>query len=63
MNGVTLSGICGDSGEEFEKLLEQSDAMYILSHPKLHYEQVRRALESGKACAMRSAGGPFCEGM
>lgn len=48
VNGVTLSGICGDSGEEFEKLLEQSDAMYILSHPKLHYEQVRRALESGK---------------
>lgn len=33
---------------DFNYLLTQVDAVYIHSHPKYHYEQVKKALESGK---------------
>ena len=33
---------------DYEKLLENVDAVYIHSHPSLHYSQVKMALEKGK---------------
>ena len=46
-----LSGIVKEIDivtEEFEVLLEQVDAVYIHSHPIVHYEQCKRAILSGK---------------
>lgn len=34
--------------ETYDQLLESSDAVYIVSHPSLHYEQILRALEAKK---------------
>ena len=48
VNGAVISGVCTDEEKEFQKLLEQSDAMYILSHPDVHYQQIKTALEAGK---------------
>ena len=48
VNGAVISGVCGDDRNEFRKLLEKSDAMYFLSHPDVHYQQIRAALEAGK---------------
>ncbi len=62
VNGAELSGAClSDSKKNnekienielenisFESLLERSDAVFIASHPSKHYEQVKKALESGK---------------
>lgn len=62
VNGITLSGICTDYKdnlseavkalpivtESYADLLDKSDAVYIHSHPKFHYVQVKQALEAGK---------------
>ena len=62
VNGVSLSGICTDYRDnlseavcslpvvtaDYGELLDRSDAVYIHSHPKLHYIQARQALEAGK---------------
>lgn len=62
VNGITLSGIYTDYRENlseailalplvtasYTELLDSSDAVYIHSHPKLHYIQVKQALEAGK---------------
>lgn len=62
VNGITISGICStdDSDlsdelkgqylitDELVKLLSVSDAVYIASHPSLHYEQIKQALLAGK---------------
>ncbi len=32
----------------YEELIEQSDAIYIISHPSKHYEQVKTAILNGK---------------
>lgn len=48
VNGVSISGICGGEEKEFEALLKESDALYILSHPTLHYAQIKKALLSGR---------------
>ncbi|MCI8465199.1 MAG: adenylyltransferase/cytidyltransferase family protein [Lachnospiraceae bacterium] len=32
----------------YEELLEQSDAVYLVSHPDVHYEQIKKALLAGK---------------
>ena len=62
VNGVEISGaFLSDSEREeeiiehhetrimgYSVLLEESDAIYITSHPSKHYEQVKEALESGK---------------
>ena len=34
--------------EKYEELLKVSDAVYIVTHPKQHYEDVKLALENGK---------------
>lgn len=62
VNGVTISGVYttdnSDLSEEIknnylntdqlETLLQVSDAVYIVSHPKKHYEQIKHALMAGK---------------
>ena len=37
-----------DVAENFTELLQKVDAVYIVSHPTKHYEQVKQALEAGK---------------
>jgi len=62
VNGVTISGVCTTDDSDFtdeikvkylitdelEKLLEVSDAVYIVSHPSKHYEHVKLALQANK---------------
>lgn len=50
VNGMEVVGswIGGSRIEEFDGLLDKCDAVYIASLPKHHYEQVKKALESGK---------------
>lgn len=62
VNGVSVSGVCStddsDLSEEIkdkylvtdslEEVLKVSDAVYIVSHPTKHYEQIKQALMAGK---------------
>lgn len=62
VNGVSVSGVCTtddiDLSDEIkdqylitdslDKLLEVSDAVYIVSHPTKHYEQIKKALLANK---------------
>lgn len=61
VNGLQAAGICTAggqadlSGEEdilvtdrYEELLEQVDAVYIVSHPSRHFQQVEAALRQGR---------------
>lgn len=62
VNGVSISGVCttDDSDlsddiknhymitDKLDVLLDLSDAVYIVSHPKKHYEQVKQALLADK---------------
>lgn len=62
VNGVRISGICSDDmsrlGSEvkslpcvtsdLQELFESCDAVYVISKPERHYEDVKRSLEAGK---------------
>lgn len=62
VNGLTVSGLytkCDSLTEQeeikqlklfpsFHELLEASDVLYVVSHPKHHYMQVKTALQKGK---------------
>lgn len=62
VNAIKITGLCssdtskvqeivGDIGfvtDNYEELLEKVDAVYIHSHPQLHYEQCKTALLMGK---------------
>lgn len=62
VNGVKVEGICTQNKRnlhvtllnlplvtsDYDLLLNQVDAVYILSHPSKHYEHVKHALEFGK---------------
>ncbi|MBU5458053.1 Gfo/Idh/MocA family oxidoreductase [Oscillibacter sp. MSJ-31] len=62
VNGLTISGICSSSNSikkyasekvdfmtsDYEELLKNSDAVYIISHPRMHFEQIKQALTAGK---------------
>lgn len=62
VNGVTISGVFTSDDidlsdeikksylvtDNLEKLLDNSDAVYIVSHPRLHYEHIKRALLADK---------------
>lgn len=60
VNGLKISGVCcsGLKGYEenedilmlsdYDVLLDASDAVYIASFPKEHYEKIKRALQRGK---------------
>lgn len=56
VNGLTAEAIYTDSDREiglrrvasYEELLSCVDAIYIFSQPRLHYEQIKKAIECGK---------------
>lgn len=62
VNGVTISGVCSQDKSYFNEklkslplvtddldaLLSVSDAVYIVSHPSKHFEQIKAALTAGK---------------
>lgn len=61
VDGMEISGICtlntGIRDEmrgktylttDYDDILSKSDAVYILSHPSFHYDQIKTALENGK---------------
>lgn len=62
VNGVAISGVCtrDDSDlsadvknlpvvtADIDELLDQSDAVYIVSHPSCHYAHIKKALLAGK---------------
>ena len=62
VNGVQVVGLCTNDSKpipaslqkipfitnEYSSLLEMVDAVYIVSHPLLHYKHVKQALEAGK---------------
>lgn len=67
VNGVTISGIFSDIAKDlsnelpsyssYDELLDKSDAVYIASLPKLHFQQIHSALEHGKHVFCES---PIC---
>lgn len=64
VNGIEISGICTDNEKlisenenikklnfitnDYDSLLNESDAIYLLSHPSCHYEQIKKAIKEGK---------------
>ena len=58
VNGAEISGICTSDEDvrkeqgniplfdSFEELLSSSDAIYIISHPRDHYHDIKKALEA-----------------
>lgn len=62
VNGIEISGICSqdpsvlaDAHNEgltvvdtYDRLLDISDAVYVISHPTKHYDHIRQALLQGK---------------
>ena len=56
VNGITAEAIYTDGGRDIEirktasydELLSCVDALYVFSQPRLHYEQISRAIECGK---------------
>lgn len=56
VNGLEISGVYTSNEQlmiknrkdSFEDLIEISDALYIISKPSLHYEQIKKALEKRK---------------
>lgn len=51
INKEEVSKFLGDLpivADSYEELLPKVDAVYLLSHPTKHYEQVKKALECGK---------------
>ena len=56
VNGLEISGVCTTNTnlkiayekKSFDELLTESDALYIISEPSQHYEQIKYALEHGK---------------
>ena len=64
VNGLEISGLCVLNRSfaiqyenlkrlqlittDFDELLDKSDAVYLLSHPSLHYDQIKNAIAKGK---------------
>lgn len=64
VNGIEISGICQDVNnsenmnddflhnkyrtDNYNALIEKTDAVYLISHPSKHYEQIKEALLNGK---------------
>ena len=62
VNGISVSGVYTTNlqlaqqvvgkvpfvTKRFDQLIHNCDALYILSHPSLHYEQIKMAIEAGK---------------
>ena len=64
VNGLEIVGLCTDSEKlvtdnanlrqmslitnDYNQLVDKVDAVYLVSHPSRHYEQIKKALERGK---------------
>ena len=60
VNGISISAICTndldvkqkhydiETVKTYDDLLQVSDAVYILSHPRQHYEHIKKAINNGK---------------
>lgn len=62
VNGISVGGVCtsmvtilSDSlrqvpclTDDYRELLDEVDAVYLVSHPTKHFEQIKMALEAGK---------------
>lgn len=60
VNGAEVSALCTDDREvreehgdipdveNYEELLDRSDAVFILTHPLNHYDYIKKAIEAGK---------------
>lgn len=62
VNAVEITALCSSdftklkdiqieipfSSDNYDEMLDQVDAVYVHSHPALHYEEIRKALEAGK---------------
>lgn len=56
VNGLEISGVYTSNEQldienkkaSYGELLEESDALYVISKPSLHYDQIKEALENGK---------------
>ena len=48
VNGLRISGSVQGDGEEYDRLLECSDAVYVYAHPFTHTALIKKALLSGK---------------
>lgn len=62
VNGIHIKGICCNSSgdirelfgelecitDDYNTMLTQVEAVYVISHPSMHYEHVKKALEAGK---------------
>ncbi len=57
-NDADMRALCRnknvDVTDSFAELLQKVDAVYIVSHPTLHYTQVKQALEAGKHVMVES---------
>ena len=61
VNGLVISGVCSANArhlsptlrqqamsmDRLDELIAQSDALYVISNPRHHYEHIRKALEQG----------------
>ena len=54
VNGISVTALFNSSKsdvasqKDYDDFLEDCDCVYILSHPKKHYAEIKRALEKGK---------------
>lgn len=64
VNGLEIVGLCTDNERlvadnenlrqmsiitnDYDKVIDQVDAVYLMSHPSSHYEQIKKALDRGK---------------
>lgn len=62
VNGINIAGVCTQDKsvlsdklkncsfitDNYEELIERVDSVYIISHPSLHYQQIKYALLHGK---------------
>ena len=58
VNGIVISGLCTANPDEFksigipvmdiDRLMDVSDAVYVVSHPRNHYNHIKTALLQGK---------------
>lgn len=68
VNGLVVNGVCTSQQskilstvegvpvvtDDYDKLLDEVDAVYIRSHPDYHYAQIKKALERGKSVLCES---------
>lgn len=68
VNGLVVNGVCTSQQskilstiegvpvvtDDYDKLLDEVDAVYIRSHPDYHYTQIKKALERGKSVLCES---------